>query len=143
MCMLYEFESDSLESLCSFHNFGKRFLYGLDPGIGLGSTRSLRRDPRNSSLFFPGATSPVCRVSPTNRCANVYGKVGSIMCSHTQSIHFLSYLVFSKPNIPISSFDFDKMKMRKNSEIRPSSRGVRAHVKENESSTKNGKKELI
>ena len=104
--------------------FGKRFLYGLDPGIGLGSTRvyrSLRRDPRNSSLYL----LPLCaRVSPTNRYANVYGKVGSIMFSHTQSVHFLLYLVFSKPNILISSFDFDKVKMRENSEIRPSSRGV-------------------
>ena len=47
----------------------------------------------------------------------VRDKVGSIVCSLTQSIHFLSCLVFSKPNISISSLDFDKMKRRKNSEI--------------------------
>ena len=46
----------------------------------------------------------------TNRYyANVLlrGKVGSIMCSLSQRIHFLSYLVFHKPKIPISSLDFD------------------------------------
>jgi hypothetical protein len=32
-------------------------------------------------------------VCPMNRYANERGKVGSIMCSLTQSIHFLSYLV--------------------------------------------------
>jgi hypothetical protein len=82
-------------------------MYGLDPGIAPGSNRvylSLWRDPRYSSLYFPGATSPVYPGLPT---ANVRGKVGSIVCSLTQSIHFLSYLVFSKPNIPISSLDFD------------------------------------
>ena len=71
-------------------------MYGLDPGIALDSTRvylSLWRDPRYSCLYFPGATSPVCPGLPN---ANVRGKVGSsIVCSLTQSIHFLSYLVFS------------------------------------------------
>ena len=42
------------------------------------------------------------------------GKVWFIMCSFTQSIHFLSYLVSSKPNISISSSWFrpEKMSMR-------------------------------
>ena len=72
----------------------------LDPGIALDSTRvylSLWRDPRYSSLYFPGSTFPVCPGLPNEpllrqrtRC-----KVGSIVCSLTQSIHFLSYLVFS------------------------------------------------
>ena len=42
------------------------------------------------------------------------GKVWFIMCSFTHSIHFLSYLVSSKPNISISSSWFrpEKMSMR-------------------------------
>ncbi len=43
------------------------------------------------------------RVSPTKN-EPLRGKVGSIMCSLKQRIHFLSYLVFLKPNIPL---DFD------------------------------------
>ena len=70
-------------------------VYGLDPGIALDSTRvylSLWRDPR----YISPVLLPLCaRVSPTNRYANVRGKVGSIVCSLTQSFHFLSYLVFS------------------------------------------------
>ena len=42
------------------------------------------------------ATSPVCPGFPKEPLRSL-----------TQSIHFLSYLVFSKPNIPISSLDFD------------------------------------
>ena len=84
---------------------------GLGPGIALGSTRvylSLWRDPRYSSLYFPGATSPVCPGLPNEplrqrmRC-----KVGSIVCSLTQRIHFLSYLVFSNQIFQFCSFDFD------------------------------------
>ena len=60
-------------------------MYGLDPGIALGSTRvyrSLWCDPRISKLYFLGGCYfPLC--VPTSRNAHVCGnKVGSIMCSH-------------------------------------------------------------
>ncbi len=74
-------------------------------GPGIGVYLSLWRDPRYSSLYFP-VLLPLCaRVSPTNRYANVRGKVGSIMCSLTQSIHFLSYLVFSNQIFQFCSLD--------------------------------------
>ena len=90
---------DLIAKICKKKTNISVYVYGLDPGIALGSTRvylSLWRDPRYSSLYFPGATFPVCPGLPNEplrqrtRC-----KVGSIVCSLTQSIHFLSYLVFS------------------------------------------------
>ena len=59
-------------------------------------------------LYF-AVLLPLCaRVSPTNRYANVRGKVGSIMCSRTQSTYSLSFIFgFLKTNIPISFLDFD------------------------------------
>ena len=67
----------------------------------------LCRDPQNLSLLhFPNATSPACSGFPN---VPLRGKVGSIIYSHTQSIHFLSYLVFLKPNIPISSLKEEKI----------------------------------
>ena len=49
-------------SVCARRFFSEK-MCGLGPGIALGSTRvylSLWRDPRFSSLYFPGATFPVC-----------------------------------------------------------------------------------
>ena len=85
----------------------EKFMCGLGPGIALGSTR-VYGEIRDTRVYISPVLLPLCaRVSPTNRYANVRGKVGSIMCSLTQSIHFLSYLVFSNQIFQFCSLDFD------------------------------------
>ena len=69
---------------------------------------------RDTRVYISPVLLPLCaRASPTNRYANVRGKVGSIVCSLTQSIHFLSYLVFSNQIFQFCPLDFDKMKERR------------------------------
>ena len=67
----------------------------------------------SQDYIYPVLLPLSARVSPACRYAHIRGKVGFIMCSLTQGMHFLSCLVSSKPNIPISSLDFDRMKRRK------------------------------
>ena len=70
-------------------------MYGLDPGIALDSI-FLYGEIRDTRVYISPVLLSLCApVSPTNRYANVRGKVRSIVCSITQSFHFLSYLVFS------------------------------------------------
>ena len=65
------------------------FLYGLDPDIAPGSTRVYGGIRETRVYISPVLFSLCARVFPTNR-----GKVGPIMCSLTQKIHFLSYQIF-------------------------------------------------
>ncbi len=81
-------------------------MYGLDPGDALGSTRvyqTLWRDPRNSWLLFftqiyfpwvPGFPQRALSLDPSRARAHIHW------------LHFLSYLVSSKPNLSIISFWF-------------------------------------
>ncbi len=69
---------------------------------------------RDTRVYISPVLLSLCaRVSPTNRYANVRGKVRSIVCSLTQSFHFLSYVVFSNQIFQFCSLDFDQQDREK------------------------------
>ncbi len=80
-----------------------RKMYGLDPGIALGSTRvylSLWRDPRYSSLYFPGATSPVCPGLPKQRTATpTYAVRLGPSCALSHRVFTFFHIWFSQNQI--------------------------------------------
>jgi hypothetical protein len=82
-------------------------MYGLDPGIQLVFI-FLYGEIRDTRVYISPVLLPLCaRVSPTNRYANVRVRLDpSCALSHRVSTFFHIWF-FSKPNIPISSLDFD------------------------------------
>ncbi len=63
---------------------------------------------RDTRVYISPVLPPLCaRVSPTNRYANVRGKVVLTHTEYCAPVTFFHIWFFSKPNIPISSLDFD------------------------------------